>query len=68
LHWVAEGKGNSEIGRILGCSEATVKKHLQHLFPKLGVESRTAAAIAYMQASSRPERTADPATDGPAPG
>jgi hypothetical protein len=30
----------------------TVKKHLQHIFPKLGVETRTAAAIAYLQGSS----------------
>ena len=50
LHWVAEGKANGDIGRILGCAERTVKKHLQHIFPKLGVETRTAAAIAYLQA------------------
>jgi DNA-binding NarL/FixJ family response regulator len=49
LHWVAEGKANGDIGRILGCTEGTVKKHLQRIFPKLGVETRTAAAIAYLQ-------------------
>jgi DNA-binding CsgD family transcriptional regulator len=53
LHWVAEGKSNGDIGRILGCSERTVKKHLEHIFPKLGVETRTAAAIAYLQGMSR---------------
>ncbi|MEY2563341.1 MAG: hypothetical protein QOH88_1534 [Verrucomicrobiota bacterium] len=52
LHWVAEGKANGDIGRIIGCTELTVKKHLQHIFPKLGVETRTAAAIAYLQGSS----------------
>jgi DNA-binding CsgD family transcriptional regulator len=53
LHWVAEGKSNGDIGRILGCTERTVKKHLQHIFPKLGVETRTAAARTYLQESSR---------------
>jgi DNA-binding CsgD family transcriptional regulator len=53
LHWVAEGKSNGDIGRIVGCSERTVKKHLQHIFPKLGVETRTAAARMYLQESSR---------------
>jgi DNA-binding CsgD family transcriptional regulator len=52
LDWVAEGKTNWEIGCIIGCTEQTVKKHLQHIFPKLGVETRTAAAIAYLQGSS----------------
>ncbi len=50
MHWVAEGKSNGDIGRILGCTECTVKKHLQHIFTKLGVETRTAAAIMYLQA------------------
>ena len=29
---------------ILGISSATVGKHLEHIYPKLGVENRTAAA------------------------
>ena len=49
LHWVAEGKANGDIGQILGCCENTVKKHLQHIFLKLGVETRTAAAIVYFR-------------------
>ncbi len=44
LQWVAEGKTNSEIGIILGMSPRTVQKHLEHIFEKLGVETRTAAA------------------------
>jgi DNA-binding CsgD family transcriptional regulator len=31
-------------GDILGSSPMTVKKHLEHVFVKLGVETRTAAA------------------------
>jgi DNA-binding CsgD family transcriptional regulator len=44
LDWVAYGKSNSEIAAILGITSATVGKHLEHIYPKLGVENRTAAA------------------------
>jgi len=44
LGWLARGKTNAEIGMILGISSATVGKHLEHIYPKLGVENRTAAA------------------------
>lgn len=43
LDWVSEGKRNGEIGLILGVSARTVEKHLEHIFEKLGVETRTAA-------------------------
>jgi len=45
LKWVATGKTNSEIGDILGVSPRTVQKHLEHIFRKLGVKTRTAAAV-----------------------
>lgn len=44
LHWVTQGKTNRDIGDILGTSPRTVTKHLEHVFEKLGVETRTAAA------------------------
>lgn len=44
LYWVVRGKTNRDIGDILGSSPATVKKQLEHVFAKLGVETRTAAA------------------------
>jgi DNA-binding CsgD family transcriptional regulator len=44
LHWVIKGKTNRDIGEILGTSPRTVNKHLEHVFVKLGVETRTAAA------------------------
>ncbi len=44
LVWVAKGSTNIEIAEILGISPRTVAKHLQHVFTKLGVETRTAAA------------------------
>ena len=48
LYWVVKGKTNRDIGDILGSSPATVKKHLEHVFVKLGVETRTAAASLAM--------------------
>jgi len=47
LHWVREGKTNKDIGTILRSSSRTVGKHLERVFAKLGVETRTAAARAH---------------------
>ena len=44
LYWVSKGKTNRDVGDILGLSPRTVHKHLEHIFAKLGVETRTAAA------------------------
>ncbi len=48
LYWVIKGKINRDIGDILGTSPMTVKKHLERVFAKLGVETRTAAAAMAM--------------------
>lgn len=44
LAWVAEGKTNEVIAGILAIAPRTVGKHLERIYPKLGVETRTAAA------------------------
>lgn len=44
LRWIAAGKSNRDISAILNISARTVNKHLDHIFVKLGVENRTAAA------------------------
>lgn len=44
LYWVVKGKINRDIADIVGASPATVKKHLERVYAKLGVETRTAAA------------------------
>ena len=44
LYWVIKGKTSPDIGEILGSSPRTVNKHLEHIYEKLGVENRTAAA------------------------
>jgi DNA-binding CsgD family transcriptional regulator len=43
-HWIREGKTNPEIATIMGISPRTVQKHVEHIFEKLGVESRVAIA------------------------
>lgn len=43
LHFVAAGYTNRQIARRLGVSEATVRKHLENIFVRLEVTSRTAA-------------------------
>lgn len=43
LHWVMLGKTSRDVADILGSSPRTVDKHLEHIFAKLGVETRTAA-------------------------
>lgn len=50
LHWVAAGKTNRDIGALLDLSPRTVTKHLEHVFTKLGVETRTAAAARALAA------------------
>ncbi len=43
LAWVARGKTNAEIARLLWIEPSTVSKHLENVYPKLGVSTRTAA-------------------------
>jgi DNA-binding NarL/FixJ family response regulator len=53
LLWVAQGKANYDVAVILGMSEKTVKIHLGHIFEKLNVETRTAAARSAIEALAR---------------
>ena len=45
VHWVAQAKTSQEIAGLLGIAEKTVKKHLQRVYARLGVENRTAAVV-----------------------
>jgi DNA-binding CsgD family transcriptional regulator len=46
LDLVAEGRTNQEVANRLCVTVATVRKHLQHTYSKLGVRTRTAAVAA----------------------
>jgi DNA-binding NarL/FixJ family response regulator len=52
LLWVAQGKANGDIALILSTTESTVKKHLEHIFEKLGVENRGAASLRAVEVLS----------------
>jgi DNA-binding CsgD family transcriptional regulator len=54
LRQVASGSSNTQIARTLGLSEATVRKHLENVFLRLGVQSRTEAVarvLAFLDAA-----------------
>lgn len=51
LYWIVLGKTNPEIAGVLDMSPRTVNKHLEHIFTKLGVETRTAAATVALNRS-----------------
>ncbi|VVE72258.1 DNA-binding response regulator [Pandoraea anapnoica] len=56
LLWVSRGKTNRDIGDILGMASRTVNKHVEHLFRKLLVETRTAATALAVKALADPTR------------
>lgn len=49
LMWISRGKTNRDIGTILDSSPRTVNKHLEHIFEKLGVTTRSAAVSKALQ-------------------
>jgi DNA-binding CsgD family transcriptional regulator len=59
LSCIADGRTSSEIARLLWLTPATVRKHLEDIYRKLGVSSRTAAlAAAGLKADSLLQRGA----------
>jgi DNA-binding CsgD family transcriptional regulator len=51
--WLGAGKTNRDIAAIVGASPRTVEKHLEHIYQKLGVETRTAAVMRLARAQPR---------------
>lgn len=51
MRWLSCGKTDAEIAVLLGISPRTVQKHLEHVYVKLGVETRTAAVMRAMAIS-----------------
>ncbi len=54
LHWVAEGKRDSEIAVILGISVRTIEQHVRICLQKLQVETRAGATAAVWRARGAP--------------
>jgi DNA-binding NarL/FixJ family response regulator len=42
---VARGRSNKEIAQVLGLSPKTVQHHVAHVYAKIGVSARAAAAL-----------------------
>lgn len=53
LLWVAQGKSNYEVATILKISGGTVKKHLENIYAKIGVEGRHAATLSALDVLSK---------------
>ena len=53
LQWLSGGKTDRDIAALLEISHRTVHKHLQRIYEKLGVETRTAAVARAMQFQDR---------------
>ena len=49
LLWISRGKSNRDIAVILGAKTGTISKHVEHIFEKLNVENRTAAAVVALE-------------------
>jgi DNA-binding CsgD family transcriptional regulator len=45
LFWVAKDKSLVEVAKLLGMSDRTVKKHLEHIYEKFGVQTRLSAVM-----------------------
>ncbi len=51
VYWLAQGKTNAEIGRILGMAERTAETHALRAYPKIGVENRHGAIASITRRS-----------------
>lgn len=49
LFWVAAGKTNNELAQLLDISPGTARRHLENIYPKLGVENRFGAIRAALE-------------------
>jgi DNA-binding CsgD family transcriptional regulator len=49
LFWIAKDKSNAAIATILDCCEGTVRKHLEHVYAKLGVQTRMGAVMVALE-------------------
>jgi DNA-binding NarL/FixJ family response regulator len=63
LRLLAAGHTNTQIARHLGIAEGTVRTHLENIYERLGVSSRTAAVTRAFADSVASGLTAKPPAD-----
>lgn len=56
LELAAQGHGNTEIAAILVVSVSTVRKHMEHIFDRVGVRTRGAAVARLLPEIRRIDR------------
>ncbi|MCY7344956.1 MAG: helix-turn-helix transcriptional regulator [Pyrinomonadaceae bacterium] len=49
LFWITQGKSDEAIAALLSINPRTVHKHVQNIYTKLGVETRTAAMLKALE-------------------
>ncbi|UXE63417.1 MAG: helix-turn-helix transcriptional regulator [Woronichinia naegeliana WA131] len=49
LFWISKDKSNVNIAKLLVCSEGTVRKHLENIYKKLGVQTRIGAVMLALE-------------------
>lgn len=49
LFWIAQGKNNTETAQLLNISSTTVKKYVENIYQKLGVQTRAAAVVCALE-------------------
>jgi DNA-binding NarL/FixJ family response regulator len=54
LNWLCSGKTNRDIAQILGISPRTVNKHLDRIYEKMGVETRSSATAIAIRTIASP--------------
>ena len=55
LGLLTNGDRSKDLARQLGISHRTIQKHLQRIYAKLGVDGRTAAALAAVRSAAKTE-------------
>ncbi len=68
LQWVGAGYTNQQIGRRMGLAEGTVRTHLNNIYARLGVSSRTEAVTRALALSLDLPAEPDKGRSGSAPG
>ena len=53
MELVSIGKFNKEIADELNIQSATITKHIQHIFQKMGVQNRTEATLKFLEMTGR---------------
>jgi DNA-binding CsgD family transcriptional regulator len=49
LFWISRDKSSADIAKELRCGEGTVRKHLEHIYEKLGVQTRMGAVMVALE-------------------